>query len=229
MELSDAELLDALDAPCWNRLREQLPDWDPDLSGAFIDRDLAGFDLSRADLTGADLSSASLSGGFLTGPASVEDAVYDEQTVWPDGFDVDESGAREAELQGEGERFDIFLSYAHDDRALAERISEALAGVELSTFMAEASLWPGDDWHESIREAIGECDSLLLLLTPTSRARPWLTFEAGAAWALGKPVIPAYRGILTSEIPDPLKRFQARAVIDDRAIRELARELAAND
>jgi hypothetical protein len=53
-----------------------------DLSNA----NLSGADLSGADLFGANLSGAWLSGANLSG-AWLSEAVADENTTWPDGFD----------------------------------------------------------------------------------------------------------------------------------------------
>ena len=69
-----------------------------DLSSA----NLSGAALSYADLSGADLGSANLSDADLIGAelshanldeANLEDAIYDEDTVWPEGFDPKEAGA----------------------------------------------------------------------------------------------------------------------------------------
>jgi uncharacterized protein YjbI with pentapeptide repeats len=59
-----------------------------DLGGADLtDADLRGADLSRANLAGADLSGANLQG------AELEAAVFNEHTVWPEGFDAQAAGA----------------------------------------------------------------------------------------------------------------------------------------
>ncbi len=49
---------------------------------------LIGADFLEADLRGVNLKGANLVGAKLVG------AVYDQHTVWPDGFDPDEAGAR---------------------------------------------------------------------------------------------------------------------------------------
>lgn len=58
------------------------------LSGARLD--LAN--LSDADLSGAELSGANLSGATLSG-ADLTDALYDDNTIWPEGFDPGAAGA----------------------------------------------------------------------------------------------------------------------------------------
>jgi uncharacterized protein YjbI with pentapeptide repeats len=53
--------------------------------------DLTTADLSGANLTGADLSEADLSGADLRGAnlkdADLSGALYDDYTLWPEGFD----------------------------------------------------------------------------------------------------------------------------------------------
>jgi uncharacterized protein YjbI with pentapeptide repeats len=49
-------------------------------------------DLSKADLSGADLRKADLHKANLCG-ANLSGAVYDKETIWPDGFDPQAAGA----------------------------------------------------------------------------------------------------------------------------------------
>lgn len=53
--------------------------------------DLTGADLSKSDLTGTVLTGSKLAGAKLTGAklenARMEDIIYDDQTVWPPGFE----------------------------------------------------------------------------------------------------------------------------------------------
>ena len=53
---------------------------------------LSGANLSVVDLSGANLTGADLSGANLTG-ADLMDTLYNDQTVWPKGFDPIAAGA----------------------------------------------------------------------------------------------------------------------------------------
>ena len=76
------------------------------LTGAkLIEADLSGADLTRANLTGADLTGAHLTAANLTGAKLIEAdltgadlrwanltrAIYDDKTIFPEGFDPVES------------------------------------------------------------------------------------------------------------------------------------------
>jgi hypothetical protein len=69
-----------------------------DLSGADLSRanlfgaDLGWADLRGANLRGADLRRADLRGARLTG-ANLTEVVYDDETLWPGGFDPAPVGA----------------------------------------------------------------------------------------------------------------------------------------
>lgn len=69
-----------------------------DLSGADLSRanlfgtDLGWAELRGANLRGADLRRADLRGARLSG-ADLTEAVYDDETLWPEGFDPALAGA----------------------------------------------------------------------------------------------------------------------------------------
>ena len=75
-----------------------------DLSGADLSRanlfgaDLGWAELRSANLRGADLRRADLRGARLTG-ANLAEAVYDDETMWPEGFDPVPAGAIRADTK----------------------------------------------------------------------------------------------------------------------------------
>lgn len=62
----------------------------------------------------------------------------------------------------------IFLSYASEDRALAEEIQLALSGPGYDVFFDESSLPPGADYHSRIAYAVEESDIFVFLISPNS-------------------------------------------------------------
>jgi hypothetical protein len=48
----------------------------------------------------------------------------------------------------------------------------------------------GENWLQAVEAALQDSSIFLVLCSPTSISRPWINFEAGAAWILGTPIIP---------------------------------------
>src|SRR5574337_1294347 len=64
----------------------------------------------------------------------------------------------------------IFLSYATEDRPLAEEIQLALAGAGHEVFFDRESLPAGGDYHARIKAAVDAADALVFLISPDSVA-----------------------------------------------------------
>jgi hypothetical protein len=67
------------------------------------------------------------------------------------------------------------------------------------------------------------------MLSKASVARPWINFEAGAAWLAKKPIIPACFGGLTKDtLPKPYSGIQALNLPDDLdyLVKSVARHLS---
>jgi TIR domain len=65
----------------------------------------------------------------------------------------------------------IFLSYASEDRDLAEEIQLALLGAGHSVFFDKASLPAGGDFHSQIERAVQHSDIFVFLISPHSVAK----------------------------------------------------------
>ena len=50
--------------------------------------------------------------------------------------------------------------------------------------MADRSILAAAEWEPTLREALRSSKSVLLLMTPRSKASLWVAAEAGAAWVL---------------------------------------------
>ena len=62
----------------------------------------------------------------------------------------------------------IFISYAHEDRATAEAVHFALVGAGHRTFFDKDSLPAGHDYHGRIAQAIAGCDVFVFLVSTAS-------------------------------------------------------------
>ena len=108
----------------------------------------------------------------------------------------------------------VFISYAHANRELVERLVEALnqAGV--------APLWdndliPGTGFSEQIQSFIRNSHLFMPFITEASAERPWLHQEIGFATALGKPVLPVTLGSPPLGIISGIQAVQLREDLAD--------------
>ncbi|MHB1423997.1 MAG: TIR domain-containing protein [Gemmataceae bacterium] len=123
--------------------------------------------------------------------------------------------------------FDIFLSYATGDSELAAELKELLECEGLRCFMAEKDIPVASEWQGIIRSALLGSKRILLLLSQRSLNRPWVLMETGAAWALGKDLIPALVQVSPNELIDPIRRYQGRIIETIAQRKALVKELAA--
>lgn len=64
----------------------------------------------------------------------------------------------------------VFISYASERRAVSEEIALALRGEGHEVFFDRTELPEGDAYNRAIREAIGDCDLVVFLVSPESVA-----------------------------------------------------------
>src|SRR5215217_7934373 len=65
----------------------------------------------------------------------------------------------------------IFLSYASEQRDMAEQIKLALTASDHKVFFDRDSLPPGEDYHSRIRKAVQGSDAFIFLISPQSIAQ----------------------------------------------------------
>jgi hypothetical protein len=121
--------------------------------------------------------------------------------------------------------FDVFISYAAGDSAIADELRNDLAKNGLKCFMAEKDIQVAAEWQDSIRAALIGLKRVLVLLAPRSISRPWVLMETGAVWALGKVLIPALSHVATNALPDPIRQYQARVIETTAQRQSLVNEL----
>jgi TIR domain len=103
---------------------------------------------------------------------------------------------------------DIFLSFADSNRHEAELVESKLTAAGQKVFLSVKNLNPGDDFAERIRNALRETRELWLLVTPQSIKSEWVMTEWGAAWVLGKSIVPILLRCRAEELADRLQRLQ---------------------
>jgi hypothetical protein len=117
----------------------------------------------------------------------------------------------------------VFISFIHEELLVAEAMQKFIQvylkdhnGVFLSS--DQWAVYAGELWFERIVDELKQAKVVVSLLSPVSVARPWVNFEAGAAWL--KPdtyLIPAcFGGLTKGNLPKPYSSLQALN-LDDKA------------
>ena len=85
----------------------------------------------------------------------------------------------------------IFESFVHEDETVASAVQNLLQteleledGVFLSS--DKSRIYGGDLWLQKIKEGLSAAELVILMLSKRSVVRPWINFEAGAAWLTDK-------------------------------------------
>jgi hypothetical protein len=72
---------------------------------------------------------------------------------------------------------DIFISYAREDRAAAERIARGLNGMGLEVFW-DTEIPPGQTWADYIEGKLTQCRAVIVLWSESSTKSQWVREEA---------------------------------------------------
>jgi len=111
-----------------------------------------------------------------------------------------------------------FISHAAEDRPLAEWIREHLlkSGVPYFLSSIPGQLTPGKGFYTQILEHLRISDRFLVLLTPSSYERLWISFEAGAAAFADRPlVVICAKGLSKKKVSGALAHMQLLSLDED--------------
>ena len=85
----------------------------------------------------------------------------------------------------------VFLSYATEDGDAAELVKEKLENFDIEVWQDQGGgIKAGDKWRDQIESGIKSSDVVIVLLTPSSCASSYVTFEWAFGLGLGKRLIP---------------------------------------
>jgi hypothetical protein len=84
--------------------------------------------------------------------------------------------------------YQVFISHATADKWLATTICEKIEATGATTFRDDRDIDGGDDIPDKIRNAIKKSREIVVLLSPVSVGRQWVTLEVGAAWGWSKSI-----------------------------------------
>ena len=116
---------------------------------------------------------------------------------------------------------EIFISFIHEEEKAADAVKSFLnrkLGFESTVFLASDmwTIYAGEDWLKRIKEELASAKVMLLVMSKEAVSRPWVNFEAGAAWIGDKALIPVcFGGLRPETLPKPYSNFQA-VNLDDK-------------
>lgn len=129
---------------------------------------------------------------------------------------------------------DVFISYQHDDLAVAKRVCAALEQGRISCWIAPRDIRPGQEWATGIVEGVSRCHTLVVILSASTKASRQISRELELADKAGLRMI-AFR---TAEVEPPpdliyfLGNVQWVDAFDSQfesAIQRLTEAIASND
>ena len=103
----------------------------------------------------------------------------------------------------------VFISYAAQDVELARRVNDALKAAGIITWLAEEGITSGQDWQDSIDDALRKSTSCVVLLSPTAARSAYVTSEWRYALRQNLLLYPVMiERVPVDEIPTRLNAFQ---------------------
>jgi hypothetical protein len=110
---------------------------------------------------------------------------------------------------GEMERFDIFLSHASSDMALAQAVQQRLVEVGL-TYHTSLSDLPAKEYSENhVETVLAASRAYVAIASRSSIQAPAMLLEVGGAFALELPVLFLLNDLKQADLPTFFKRYPA--------------------
>lgn len=129
----------------------------------------------------------------------------------------------------------VFISHSTIDQVFARKVRNLLSQRANAQVFTTEELSAGERWEARLRHELATADVVMVLLTPNSVDSNWVLHEVGAAWALGKAIIPVItRRDVLNKLPVTLKASRAIELTDvdsadnaDKLVGEFENALAA--
>ena len=134
----------------------------------------------------------------------------------------------------------VFISHAHSDEQLAQKVAAILQEAGLEVWDAMREIMPGDNWAQHVSNALQESEAMVVLLTPDAVQSEWVRREMrwNIEYALGEvrfrsrliPVVAGDPDVLYTESVPWILRHQKMVDLtehenEEEGIREVARTL----
>jgi tetratricopeptide (TPR) repeat protein len=85
---------------------------------------------------------------------------------------------------------DAFISYAHDDKDVADAACRRLEASGLRCWIAPRDILPGSTWPGQIVAAINDCKAFVLIYSSSANASEQIKHEVERAGNRGMPIVP---------------------------------------
>ena len=122
-----------------------------------------------------------------------------------------------------------FLSYAGEDKDLAEQVANKLQKKGIKTWWAEWEIRPGDSIHKKVNKGIEGCTHFLVLFTPQSIDKPWVEAEVNAAFVRKMSgrcrFIPVRHNLAVDKLPLTLQDLYSPEIESDTDIDKLISDI----
>jgi hypothetical protein len=118
---------------------------------------------------------------------------------------------------------DIFISHVEEEKRIASAVERCIAEIlepcpAPSIFLSSNifKLVGGEKFEDRITKELHDCRIFIAMCSDLSFSKHWVHIETGAAWAMGKPVVPVcYGGKDKGNLPRPYSSFHAINLDDD--------------
>ncbi len=84
----------------------------------------------------------------------------------------------------------VFISHKHSDSDFAENLANKLKAAGFEGWIDNEGIPSGEDWRQSIDDAIRSSFALIVIMTPEAKASEYVTYEWAFAIGIGITVIP---------------------------------------
>jgi hypothetical protein len=126
----------------------------------------------------------------------------------------------------------VFVSHISKEGALAAVLKKHLSRdflnlLDIFVSSDGVSIEAGEKWLDEVSTALEQAQIELVLCSAESVTRPWINFEAGAAWIRRIRLIPVcHSGIKPDELPVPLKMLNGVVAGEAAGVEGLYRSIA---
>lgn len=108
----------------------------------------------------------------------------------------------------------VFISYSHDDVAIAAQVRARLEEVG-AVPMSDVDIVGGTRFGDEIRRQISFAHAFVPILTANSKSRPWVHQEIGYAIGLSVPVLPLALDELPAGMADEIQAVRVKPDLSD--------------